>query len=110
MHYDHDIDLAKNVAGEAIARMQRDGITPEPTNFEVWYAYYAHANPELKRAIDAAIKAKGKLTGVDCRALYDEFLSENKKQKAYQRASDQIQATLHDFSGLKKNVRSCTTC
>ena len=109
MHYDHDLDLAKNVASEAIARMQKDGITPEPTNFEVWYAYYSSANLDLKKAMDAKIKANGKLTSMECRALYDEFLSEKKQQEAYTRASDQIHATLHDVSGLMSNVKDATS-
>jgi len=109
MQYDHDLDLAKNVASEAIARMQKDDITPEPTNFEVWYAYYSNAHAELKKAMDAQIKAKGKLTSMDCREFYEQFLSERKQQEAYTRASDQIHATLHDVSGLMSNVKVATT-
>lgn len=109
MHYDHDLDLAKNVASEAIARMQKDGIAPDPTNFEVWYAYYSNSHAELKKAIDTQVKAKGKLTGMDCREIYEQFLSEKKQQEAYTRASDQIHATLHDVSGLMSNVKEATT-
>ena len=109
MQYDHDFDLAKNVASEAIARMQRDGITQEPTNFEVWYAYYSNAHGELKKAIDALAKAKGKLTSMDCRTLHEQFLSERRQQEAYTRASDQIHATLHDVSGLMHNVKEATS-
>ncbi|PZQ47653.1 MAG: GGDEF domain-containing protein [Micavibrio aeruginosavorus] len=109
MQYDHDIDLAKNVAGDAIARMQKDGITPDPTNFEVWYTYYSNSHAELKKQIDALIKSKGKLTTMDCHGLHDQFLSERKQQEAYTRASDQIHATLHDVSGLMTNVKEATS-
>lgn len=109
MHYDHDLDLAQNVASEAIARMQKDGITQEPTNFEVWYAYYSNAHLELRKAMDALIKSKGRLTSMDCRAFHEQFLSERKQQEAYQRASDQIHATLHDVSGLMSNVKEATS-
>ncbi len=108
MHYDHDLDLAKNVAAEAMSRMQKDGIAPEPSNFEVWYAYYSNAHGELKKAMDALIKTKGKLTAMDCRGFYDQFISERKHQETYQRASDQIHATLHDVSGLMSNVKDAT--
>ena len=108
MQYDHDFDLAKNVANEALARMQRDGITHDPTNFEVWYAYYSNAHGELKKAIDTLTKTKGKLTSVDCRALHEQFLSEKRQQEAYTRASDQIAATLQDVSGLMGNVKDAT--
>lgn len=109
LQYDHDIDLAKNMASEAIARMQRDGIPQDPINFEVWYAYYSHAHAEMKKAMDAVIKAKGKLTSMDCRALHEQFLSEKKQQEAYNRASDQIHATLQDVSGLMSNVKEATS-
>lgn len=108
MLYDHDLDLAKNVAAEAIARLQKDGVAPEPTNYEVWYAYYSNAHDAMKKAIDAHVKAKGKLTALDCRGFYDQFLSDKKKQETYQRASDQIHATLNDVSGLMTNVKEAT--
>lgn len=109
MHYDHDLDLAKNVASEAIARMQKDGIVSDPMNFEVWYAYYSNSHVELKKSIDAQVKAKGKLTSMDCRELYEQFLSEKKQQEAYNRASDQIHATLQDVTGLMTNIKGATT-
>lgn len=109
MQYDHDIDVAKNLANEAFARMHRDGITPDPTNFEVWYAYYSNSHAELRKAIEVIVKAKGKLTSMECRSLHEQFLSEKKQQEAYQRASDQIHATLNDVSGLMSNVKHATT-
>lgn len=109
MQYDHDLDLAKNVASEAIARMQRDGITQDPNNFEVWYAYYSNAHTEIKKAVDALVKAKGVLSSMDCRTLYQQFLSDRRQQEAYTRASDQISATLHDVSGLMTNVKEATS-
>jgi diguanylate cyclase len=89
--------------------MQRDGIAPDPHNFEVWYTYYANAHPDMKKSMEAAIKSKGKLTSMDCRAFYEEFLSEKKRNQAYERASDQIHATLDDVSGLMNNVKKATT-
>jgi diguanylate cyclase len=108
MHYDHDIDLAKNVAEEALSRMQKDGISPDPHNYEVWYAYYSNANPHLKKAMDGLMKAKAVLTSMDCRMVYDEFISDKRKNEAYERASDQIHATLDDVSGLMGNVKKAT--
>ncbi len=107
--YDHDFDLARNVANEAIARMHRDGIAPEPLPYEVWYAYYSNAHVELKKAIDATVKTKGKITVEDCSAFYDQYLNEKKQQETYQRASDQIHATLNDVSSLMTNVKDATS-
>jgi diguanylate cyclase len=109
MYYDHDPDLAKNVASEAFGRMQKDDITPDPNNFEVWYAYYSRSNLELRKAIDAMLKLKPKLTNEDCHALHEQFLSEKRRQQVYHKASDQIHATLHDVAGLMGTVKNATS-
>lgn len=108
MNYDHDIEVAGNLAGVALSRMQNDGIAPNPHNFEVWYAYYSNSHPEMKRAMDELMKKKIKLSSQDCRNFYDQFLNDLKKQEAYQKASDQIHATLRDVSGLMNNVKEAT--
>lgn len=105
MHYDHDLDLAKNLASEALARMQADGITPDPSNFEVWYAYYSNSHPEMRKAMDALMKTR-KLTSADCRSMHDQFLNDRRSQQVYQRASEQIYSTLEDVSTLIKNVKN----
>lgn len=107
MHYNHDLDLAKNFASEALARMQADGITPEPNNFEVWYAYYSNSHPEMRKAMDALMKTR-KLTSADCRSMHDQFLNDRRSQQVYQRASEQIYSTLEDVSTLIKNVKETT--
>jgi diguanylate cyclase len=109
MDYDHDLDLAKNIASEAFARMQKDGIAPNPVNFEVWYAYYSRANAALRTAIDDLVKDNGKLTDAECRKLHEEHLSEKKEREAYQKANDQIHSTLSDVSGLMTNVKTTTS-
>lgn len=107
MHYDHDFDLAQNVANEALARMQHDNITPDPNNFEVWYAYYSSSHPELRKAVDALVKTRP-ISNMDCRNLYDQFLSDQKRHQVYARASDQIHATLDDVTSLMQNVKDTT--
>lgn len=108
MQYDHDIEVASNLASVAMSRMQNDGIIPSPHNFEVWYAYYSNSHPEMKRAMDALMKKKMTLSSQDCKNFYDQFLNDIKKQEAYQKASDQIHATLRDVSGLMSNVKQAT--
>lgn len=109
MNYDHDLQLANSIAQEAIKRMEKYQIAQEPTNFEVWYAYFSNAHMDLKLAMDAMIKSKGKLTAMDCRFFHEEFLNDKKQNRAYQRAGDQIHATLHDVSGLMGNVKAATS-
>lgn len=109
MNYDHDLQLANAIAHEAIARMEKYQVAQDPINFEVWYAYFSNAHMDLKAAIDAQIKSKGQVTAMDCRLFHEEYLSDQKQNKAFQRAGDQIHATLHDVSGLMGNVKAATT-
>jgi len=109
MHYNHDNDLAKKISSSAMSRMLADNITPDPANFEVWYAYYSNVNPELKKAVDTLLKAKAALTTEDCHSLYEQYLSAAKNHQAYKRASDQIHATLEDVAGLMANVKDATS-
>lgn len=109
MHHERNIDIANKIGTEAFARLQKDGIALDPKNFEVFYAYQANSHAELKKAMDSLIKTKGKLTSEDCHAFHEEFLSEKKKKEAYDKASNQIHATLEDVSGLMDNVREATT-
>lgn len=109
MYYDHDLQLASSIAHEAMTRLEKYQIPQDPTNFEVWYAYFSNVHLELKTAMDALIKSKGKLDGMDCRTFYEEFLNDKKQNRAYQRAGDQIHATLHDVSGLMGNVKAATS-
>jgi len=109
MYYEHDIDVANEIGSKAFARMQKDGIPPDPINFEVWYTYQSNSHEALKLAMDALIKSKGKLTSEECHHFHEEFLSEKKKKEAYDKASNQIHATLDDVSGLMDNVRDATS-
>jgi len=97
------------VADEALRRMRDDGIAPAPNNFEVWYVYYASLNPGLKSEVNDLISAKGKLSESDCRALHEKYLSDRRHQEMFQKAGDQINATLQDVSGLVSNVKTAAS-
>ncbi|MBN8520535.1 MAG: diguanylate cyclase [Alphaproteobacteria bacterium] len=89
--------------------MKHEGIPPAPTNFEVWYVYFANVNQDLKTELNAIRAANGKITAQDCLMLHQKYLSENRHQDLYQKAGDQIHSALQDVSGLMNNVREATT-
>lgn len=109
MQYDQDITRANDVAAQAFDRMKHEGIPPAPTNFEVWYVYFANVNQDLKTELNAIRAANGKITAQDCLMLHQKYLSENRHQDLYQKAGDQIHSALQDVSGLMNNVREATT-
>jgi diguanylate cyclase len=54
--FDHpDYDYAASIAGRAMRSMAEQRIAPTPTNFAVWYQYFAGSHDDLRNAIDLLI-------------------------------------------------------
>lgn len=109
MSFEHDLDTSNEIASEALERLHRDKISPTPLNFEVWYVYFARTNQGLFDHIEGLLKEKEILAEEDCIAAHEKFLSDNRHQGLYEKASDQIQSTIQDVSGLMQNVKSVTS-
>lgn len=111
MIYDHDTDRASQIAKETIDRLTKDGLSPAPHNYELWYVFFSNTNADLKKEITERLKtaAGGKLGEDVCRELYEKFLSDKRHQEMFQKAGDQIHSTLQDVSGLMNNVRTATS-
>lgn len=106
--YKHELDVADNFAAKAMDRMRQDEIPPVPQNFEVWYVYYANVNPKLRDEINERLLDQDKITERDCQDFYEKYLNFGHERETYQKAGDQINATLHDVSNLMENVRVTT--
>ncbi len=106
--YGHELDIADSFASKAINRLRQDGIPPVPQNFEVWYVYYANVNPKLRDEINERLLDQDKITEQDCKDFYEKYLNLGHERETYQRAGDQINATLHDVSNLMQNVKDTT--
>ena len=52
---DPDYDYAASIAGRAVRSMAEQRIPPTPTNFAIWYQYYAGSHNDLRNAIDLLI-------------------------------------------------------
>lgn len=107
--YQHELDVADNFSVKAINRMRQDELPPVPQNYEVWYVYYANVNPNLRDEINEILLEQDKITHRDCQDLYEKYLNFGSERETYERAGDQINATLHDVSNLMQNVKDTTT-
>jgi diguanylate cyclase len=52
---DLDYDYAASIAGRAVRSMAEQRIPPTPTNFAVWFQYFAGSHDDLRNAIDLLI-------------------------------------------------------
>ena len=106
--YDHELDVADNFASKALERLRNYGVPPVPQNFEVFYVYFANVNPKLRDEINDRLQEKDKITEQDCQDLYEKYLNFGHERETYQRAGDQISATLTDVSSLMASVKNTT--
>jgi diguanylate cyclase len=106
--YQHELDVADKFSVKAIDRMRQDELPPVPQNYEVWYVYYANVNPKLRDEINELLLEQDRITERDCLDLYEKYLNFGNERETYERAGDQINATLHDVSNLMQNVKDTT--
>ena len=107
--YEHDLDAADSFASKAIDRLRLDEIPAVPQYFELWYVYFANVHPELKQEVNELLLEQSKLTERDCQDLYEKYLNFGHERETYQKAGDQINATLQDVTGVVQNIRATTS-
>ena len=108
MPYSHDKKTAKGFADEAFAAMARHDLPATPDIFEVWYAYQAGENYDVRRAVDLLISTN-KLTPETCRDIHVRFLSSEQDGEIVRRAGDQVTTTLKNVSGIVGEMKAATS-
>lgn len=94
----------KELSQKALGRIQKEGLSPTPETYQLWYIYYAGSNTDVVRAIDVLVASGQTITEERCDELYQQFLSERTENDQVRRAGDQIQETIQDVAGLVTNV------
>ena len=95
MLYSYPKKTAQKYADLALERIDKDGLSPVPENYWVWFAYYSESSSDLVRVMDELLKdSGGKLSDSDCYDLYVKFFGYDNEDQAVRQASDQIQDTI----------------
>lgn len=100
MRYAEEQEQSPEYMKAAMRFMAKHGVTPNPATIAVWYDYVSGRDPGLIWAIDKTLKEKGKLTTASCEEIYEKYIGNQSEQKAFRRASDQLQNSLSE-------VRAC---
>lgn len=108
MQYSQNIEKAGEIASEAFERIRKQGLTPTPENYELWYVYYAGVNPEVTRAIDIMIATEQEINDERCRELHQRFLSQSAENEKVKQAGDKIQQTIKTVGGAVSSVKKAT--
>jgi diguanylate cyclase len=81
-------------AESALEHMEKHGITPNPTNFQIWYSYVAGRNKDLIRAMDILIGNDQEFTDALCLDLYEQFFNPAQQSKELAKTTASIDAQL----------------
>lgn len=99
---------ASQISTSALDRIAKEGLSPTPEIYELWYVYYARSSQELLKAIDSILAGKGKMTEAVCEQLHERFLSDKRNEELIRQAGEQIHTTIQDVTGIVQGVRSAT--
>jgi diguanylate cyclase len=75
---DHEYTI--KLATSAIEKIKALSLPADPPGYQLWYSYAAGANPDLNRAINQRIDAKGKLSVDELDEIYSEYFSPSETQ------------------------------
>lgn len=82
-------------AREALEHLSRDGLTPVPDNFAVYYAYHSGTNGNLKMAMDALLTQFGRLNQQQCSSLFQSHLSLEAEHTVLTTATSNIESEIN---------------
>ncbi len=89
--------------------MRKEDLAPIPHNYELWFVYYAQANPDIVRALDVLVQSGKKITDEACEEIYERFLNDHKQDEQVREAGDKIQEAINDVAGRVTDIQSAAS-
>ncbi|MEM7170286.1 MAG: GGDEF domain-containing protein [Pseudomonadota bacterium] len=96
MLYSESTEQAKNLADEAMAKMEKASVPTNPMNFTVWYAYCAGTNPDLTRELDKLISDGAVFDAARNDEIYAQFFGFDDEGELVNQASNHIQESIDE--------------
>jgi len=75
LDYTESLDQAAEYGNLALAKMKELGIPANPTNFTVWFSYFADRIPDLRRAVDILLGNDQEFTTERNDEIYSRFFT-----------------------------------
>lgn len=105
---EESVEQAKEWANQALAAIDRFNSPPDPKNYALWYEYHSGRDPELRRAIDAAIATDNRLTEEVSNELYIRFFTAGRVHQAVQEAAKDINTAVTNALASLQSVSDNT--
>lgn len=100
MEYNQSPEKAAECAQLALSLMEERGISPQPQNFTLWYAYFTGSNPDLKRALNMLLDQNIEFS-VDRNAeLYNQFCAKTEDPAPLHLMAEQVETELEAVLGV----------
>lgn len=107
MRNQHSLDQARKLAETALALMIKQGVSPTPENYQIWYAFALGENKDLvKRVEDATSKGKVKETA---EAIHEEFFNNQDSAHAMEAVSREMDAAMERVTESLRSAGKNTT-
>ena len=97
-------ERAKEIAVQALERIEQEDLLPTPQVYELWYRYY-QGDPEIVRAIKAH---QGVIDEVTCHKIYKRYLSESARDDAVKKISEQVQQAVIEIASMLSNAKEAS--
>jgi diguanylate cyclase len=95
-------------ARATVARLEKDGLTPSPENYALFYAYYAGRLPDLNKTVDGLAHQFGGLSQEQCVDVYSKHLGVEAERKALTDANSALDVELRKVMTLLNEAATGT--
>ena len=109
MDYVHDQQQATSYSRDAIDMIRREGLSPSPDIYELWYVYFSGQNTDVKQVLDNLLENLEQITDQRCKELHMRYLRDGKAEETIMRAGDEINKALENVTGAVSEVNKAST-
>lgn len=109
MKYNQSLPKARQFAEKALERINKNGLPPTPSIFELWYVYESGQDAEVTRAIDIMLSGGHELSEERCIELHNRLLNTTlRSEEALTKAEGLVAETITSVSSAASVVHTKT--
>ena len=108
MPFTESFEQASGYARQALERLLRDRVPPNPDSFAVWYAYFAGQHPDLVKAIDRLAADDRAIDDATAAELHERFLASDEEEVVLQRTGVRLQEMLTEITATLEDASEGT--
>lgn len=100
----HSLKKVEEFAHQAWGIIQKQGLSPTPDNFELWFVYYSNTEPGLVSELNV-LRKQDDLSDSSCYELFKKYLKNEREDEAVLEAGDKIKETISTVNNAVSGAR-----